>query len=165
MHGAIVADTMRIPWIPVTMNPNVPAFKWNDWGQALRVPFAPHDLGGSSFFEALRHRMIVRQAAQQGSVPAGLVSSDTVDALVTDHLQRHETKTGPTKRHWYEAESVRELARKSTRLMDPFFVQQATRRLRNIDLEKCYLSSDLIFQQKLEQLIEAKDVLVRELLG
>lgn len=41
MHGAIVADSLRTPWIPVTCNENILAFKWLDWLSTLDVPYEP----------------------------------------------------------------------------------------------------------------------------
>ena len=41
MHGAIVADTLRIPWIPVVVSPMIDEFKWRDWALSMDVPYAP----------------------------------------------------------------------------------------------------------------------------
>lgn len=41
LHGAIVADTMRVPWLPVIISPAVDEFKWRDWCQSMDVPFTP----------------------------------------------------------------------------------------------------------------------------
>lgn len=39
MHGAIVADAMRVPWIPLSfLNHN--AFKWRDWLASIRLPYS-----------------------------------------------------------------------------------------------------------------------------
>ena len=38
MHGAIVADALRVPWIPVRMYSRFAEFKWQDWSQSIRVP-------------------------------------------------------------------------------------------------------------------------------
>jgi succinoglycan biosynthesis protein ExoV len=46
MHGAILADTYGIPWIPVVSNRKILPFKWEDWCQSLKLPYAPqHTLG------------------------------------------------------------------------------------------------------------------------
>jgi succinoglycan biosynthesis protein ExoV len=41
MHGAIVADTLRIPWIPVACYEHISSFKWRDWLSTLDLPYAP----------------------------------------------------------------------------------------------------------------------------
>ncbi len=38
MHGAIVADALRVPWIPVRIYAGFQEFKWQDWAQSVRVP-------------------------------------------------------------------------------------------------------------------------------
>ncbi|OLT59324.1 polysaccharide pyruvyl transferase family protein [Moorena bouillonii] len=41
MHGAIVADALRIPWIPICTNPNILAFKWQDWCLSVGLKYQP----------------------------------------------------------------------------------------------------------------------------
>lgn len=41
MHGAIAADTLRVPWIAVTCNPNILTSKWQDWLSSLDLRYAP----------------------------------------------------------------------------------------------------------------------------
>jgi len=38
MHGAIVADALRVPWIAVRMYGRFTQFKWQDWTESVRVP-------------------------------------------------------------------------------------------------------------------------------
>ena len=46
MHAAIVADSLRVPWIPVNFHGKyINSFKWNDWCQSLGLEYNPHTLG------------------------------------------------------------------------------------------------------------------------
>jgi succinoglycan biosynthesis protein ExoV len=44
LHGAIMADTYRVPWIPVATRKSFSHFKWNDWALSLKVPLKVHDI-------------------------------------------------------------------------------------------------------------------------
>lgn len=37
MHGAILADSFRVPWIPIKAYNHISDFKWRDWLQSVRV--------------------------------------------------------------------------------------------------------------------------------
>jgi succinoglycan biosynthesis protein ExoV len=45
MHGAIVADALRTPWIPVTTHPKILSIKWQDWCSSMLLEYQPHSLG------------------------------------------------------------------------------------------------------------------------
>jgi|WetSurMetagenome_2_1015567.scaffolds.fasta_scaffold69178_2 succinoglycan biosynthesis protein ExoV len=38
LHGAIVADVLRVPWIPLQIYSHFCEFKWHDWAESLQVP-------------------------------------------------------------------------------------------------------------------------------
>ena len=52
MHGAIVADAMRVPWVPVQPQLHMHSPKWLDWCASVEVPYLPQQLRASSFIES-----------------------------------------------------------------------------------------------------------------
>lgn len=41
MHGAIVADALRVPWIPIRTSARVLTFKWQDWCSSINLEYQP----------------------------------------------------------------------------------------------------------------------------
>jgi hypothetical protein len=70
MHAAIIADTFRVPWVPVVLSREISSFKWRDWASSLGVPYQPRCMPPSSPVEVLRDRMLATaSAAKIGSYP------------------------------------------------------------------------------------------------
>jgi len=47
LHGAIVADVLRVPWVPVTSGSHILDFKWRDWCASLDMQYQPENLFNS----------------------------------------------------------------------------------------------------------------------
>ena len=44
LHGAILADAFRIPWVPMTSNDLIFEFKWHDWLATIGLEYKPHKI-------------------------------------------------------------------------------------------------------------------------
>lgn len=53
MHGAILADAFRVPWIAVSSSRSINSFKWNDWALSLGVTYQPKHIPVSTRAEAI----------------------------------------------------------------------------------------------------------------
>ncbi len=54
MHGAIVADACRVPWLPVVTGGHILDFKWRDWLLSVELEYRP--LRIASLRRLTRHR-------------------------------------------------------------------------------------------------------------
>lgn len=81
LHGAIIADYYRTPWIPVTSPSRILKFKWLDWCGSLGLDYAPYRLPPSDYVDARIQRIA------PGSIDTGLhrieVPADTYDVKET----------------------------------------------------------------------------------
>lgn len=61
MHAAIVADTFRIPWVPVVTDARINEFKWRDWTASLDMDYDPQRIPSiyqrSHIESGIRHRL------------------------------------------------------------------------------------------------------------
>ncbi|MDJ0554049.1 MAG: polysaccharide pyruvyl transferase family protein [Microcoleaceae cyanobacterium MO_207.B10] len=44
MHGAVVADALRVSWIPVKTSSRILDFKWHDWCSSINLRYKPYYL-------------------------------------------------------------------------------------------------------------------------
>ncbi len=69
MHGAIVADTLRVPWIPVRTSPKILLFKWQDWCASVKLPYEYQLIKGVKSLSKSDYLYPIRPFLQrQGSV-------------------------------------------------------------------------------------------------
>jgi succinoglycan biosynthesis protein ExoV len=54
LHGAIVADSLRTPWIPFKMNSSILDFKWIDWCRSVGLKYDPIVLGNVNLQSSLK---------------------------------------------------------------------------------------------------------------
>lgn len=54
MHAAIVADTLRVPWIPVATSNSISSFKWIDWTSSMGLDYEPQKLPAPSRSQQLK---------------------------------------------------------------------------------------------------------------
>ncbi len=72
MHGAIVADTLRVPWIPVRTSPRILPFKWWDWCGSVKLPYKPQIIRGVKSLSWREHLLPIRPYLQRQSSIAHL---------------------------------------------------------------------------------------------
>lgn len=63
MHAAIVADTLRIPWIPVKAYGGINSFKWTDWTQSLNMEYLPVSINSLFHNTDFTRRVIKRKTS------------------------------------------------------------------------------------------------------
>ncbi len=81
LHGAIIADYYRTPWVPVASPSRILKFKWLDWCGALGLEYAPYRLPPSDYVDCMIQRIApksVETELSQIEVPA-----DTYDVVQT----------------------------------------------------------------------------------
>ncbi|QPF73706.1 polysaccharide pyruvyl transferase family protein [Roseateles sp. DAIF2] len=105
MHGAIVADAMRIPWLPIQCDGMVLGFKWEDWLGTLELPYEPSLItplyahqepmgAGAQLKNEIKHRL--RQFGVWSSswtAPAPRATGSAATARALQDLRRLEQKS------------------------------------------------------------------------
>ena len=107
MHGAIVADALRIPWIPAWIQ-GVNKFKWHDWCASMKLSYEPMQLLSDPiativrklvlrihFLDKLYFRVFVKQVPSQRYKKR--LSQDTV---IRQKLERLEEVIDQFKRSY-----------------------------------------------------------------
>lgn len=162
MHGAIVADTLRIPWVPVACSPAILPFKWIDWTESLDLDFRPLSLPPSSAWEALKNFKIRKVDGSNGL--DGL--SDRDQDILDDFRRRYGSVSADDvlpKRLISGGQAA--LLRKVTSKFDRIFSDRAAVALEAASRSQSYLSKENIFLERVDRLQFAVAKLERALVG
>lgn len=97
MHGAIVADALRVPWIPVSPIKSEHRLKWFDWAEGVGVNLHPRRLLPSSIAETKfgrAHNFFV--ASQHQPVKSVKYAADSVFVSLAALRLHALSKTEPS---------------------------------------------------------------------
>lgn len=152
MHLAIMADTVRVPWIPVTTSTEISTFKWTDWSMSLKVPYKPVSLPPSTPTEAARSMSLgmrgQKQVFQAEGIDAALAWYRAFDGITKSKIWPVRSKVAGsiyTKLLHPIADAVPEPLRRKT-------VENAARALQKASQGTAYLSDDSNFDRALTEL-------------
>lgn len=162
MHGAIVADTLRVPWVPVFCSPSILPFKWVDWTESLDLDFRPVALPASSAWEALRNFKIRKIDGADGL--DGL--SDRDQDILDDFHRRYGSASNETlmpKRLVGSGQA--RMLRKLAATFDRIFSERAADALVAASKSRSYLSKDSVLSERVVRLQDAVAKLQRAVLG
>jgi succinoglycan biosynthesis protein ExoV len=162
MHGAIIADALRIPWIPVLCSPAIQPFKWIDWTESLEVDYRPHALPASSAWEALKHYKI---RVVNGAHGLDDISDRDQDILDDFYRRFGNASGGMLAPKPLMSGGQAKLVQKITALFDRIFSDRATEALVAASKTPPYLSKESIFLERVERLQVAVEKLQRSLIG
>ncbi len=167
MHGAIVADTIRVPWIPVVFAPDALPFKWQDWTLSLGMDYKPVRIAPSAARETMYHRSLMRDGRKRGLPPPSMVGNlEDPDHCLRDFRERyegagyrpHSAQAHPKRPSQWQGRAMRAASR-----LDPWFVRKAVAQLRPVLAGQSFLSTDAAFGRGLEQLEASLEKLCRAL--
>ena len=166
MHGAIVADTLRVPFVPLVSSREISSFKWMDWTLSMGLPYRPIRLPASSLLDAARDRLV----ASMGHGHLNPAVFDTsADDRIADELLRHLGRTSQreqsaswqrindnTKRLWRRV--VKPATEKAAGGMlaglDRRLFDRATEAVRKAMDAPSYLSDDRTYESKRSQFMD-----------
>lgn len=160
MHAAIVADTLRIPWIPLIMSPEVSVFKWRDWLGSLELPYRPAVVPPSSLLEAQRFGRIRSALAAGGRAAADLDAVALSDEdLLADHAARYG-EGGPKIGAARAPAGIKQMLRPLISAFDGPQTARAAKALKVAAAGEAFLSRDAVFADRLGRLEAARSALV-----
>lgn len=158
MHGAIIADALRIPWVPVQVSPELDEFKWRDWLGSVELPFEPLHVPPIDPRDVRRYRRMEQELQRRGF--AGLHHLDGVsdrETLTTWLDTRYSAETiaavGNTEFSSLGQRGLGALSLVTRRRV----LAETVRALRAAAAHRPSLSSDAVHDQRLHQLRAAAD--------
>ncbi len=162
MHGAIVADTLRVPWVPVICSPAILPFKWVDWTESLDLDFRPLALPASSAWETLKNIKIRNVDGAHGIADLSDCDQDILDDFHRRYGQALPEDLAPKRLIGGKQAGM---LRKLTSMFDRIFSDRAAEALLAASKSAAYLSKNSVLADRVDRLQAAAAKLERQLLG
>jgi succinoglycan biosynthesis protein ExoV len=172
LQAAVVADALRVPWIPIVLSREVPAFSWADWAATVGVEYAPLLLAPSSPLEALRAALVAHGSsarigafhdqARRGAGPRELAW--TREQLLQERSAWVARSAQAWRRQCSRAASTAldaagSLVRSAQQRMQPGqtgrYLERAAEQLRQVQMAPAQLSSDRLHRRGLARCHDA----------
>lgn len=172
MHGAIVADTLRVPFVPLVSSREISSFKWMDWTLSMELPYRPIRLPPSTLLDLSRDQLVTFMGHGHLN-PAVFAAAPVADEGMADELLRHLGQTSDreesrswqrvhnnTKRLWRRVvKPATEKASKGVlRGLDRRLFDKAADTMRKAMHATSYLSDDRTYERKRAQLMDKVDM-------
>jgi succinoglycan biosynthesis protein ExoV len=150
MHGAILSDTLRVPWVPVVTSSKILDLKWHDWTRSLDLRYEPHILTPTRTKQAL---VLMRNRSRAGAKSGQSTLAPTNEALIADFQARY----GDTSRALRAPAKSRERPGldRALSVFDPVVTVSTGRAIAKLKTARPYLSADPVFSARLQQLQDA----------
>lgn len=168
MHGAIVADTLRVPFVPLVSSREISSFKWMDWTLSMDLPYRPIRLPPSTLLDQARDRLVALMGHGHLN-PAVFAAPSAANEGIADELLRHLDRTSGredsagwrrvndnTKRLWRRVvkPATDKASKGALRSLDRRLFDRAAEAMRKAVHAPSYLSDDRIYESKRAQLME-----------
>lgn len=171
MHGAIVADTLRVPFVPLVSSREISSFKWTDWALSMGLPYRPIRLPPSTLLDAARDKLVTLMG--HGHLNPAVFGELASNDGIADELLRHLGQTSEreqsaawrsvndnTKRLWRRAvkPATEKASKGALRSVDRRLFDRAAETMRKAMHATSYLSEDRVYESKLAQLMDQVEV-------
>lgn len=157
MHGAIVADAFRVPWIAIVSGRDTP-MKWHDWALALGMNYRPYEVGRLSLVSILKGRSGVSSARLHANAEEYAAG---VDASVRAFVQRSSQPVVAAKATI--APRIKESIRGTLdRIARPVLVDRGSQILTQVSKLPATLSADDILRERQAELMRRMELFRRD---
>jgi succinoglycan biosynthesis protein ExoV len=166
MHGAIIADALRVQWTPIATSPEISPFKWSDWTLSLGMHYRPVCLAPSSWRELMRNMISKLSTHRAIFAPSTLFRHGTAltQLAFTSDDQLIENYTAIMRRNsqgWRKSFSLiaealaKRLLRGNGRERNGKLYDSALQQMRQVAAMPGMLSSDEQHERQLERMFGA----------
>lgn len=152
LHGAIIADAFRVPWVPIAISPTFSSFKWLDWCASMEVDPSVHS--SLSFLKEtygiikmLKQRIRSALPDWQGASTASIVNSQVSGAAREYGLSASEKKS----------------ARRAVRVLSGVIERTLVADLKEALRGRQHLSKDAVLLNRQDAMLERLDVLMKSI--